>query len=53
MMLVCERVNLKLYVWFLALYFIIISIFFNVTESLIVLLIIIKMVLCVVIIKNM
>ena len=45
MMLVCSQVNLKLYVWFLALYFI------NVTESLIVLLIIINIVLYVVIIK--
>ena len=51
MMLVCEWVNLKLYLWFLALYFIINIMFIYVTESLIVLLIIIKIVLYVVIIK--
>ena len=45
MMLVCAWVNLKWYLWFLALYFI------NVTESLIELLTIIKIVLYVVIIK--
>ena len=45
MMFVCEWVNLKLYIWFIALYFI------HVTKSLIVLLIIIKIILYVVIIK--